>query len=426
VNQRSIGLLQATALYIAAILGSGVLFLSGSTAHVAGPASLIAWLLVILLSFPLAYSFAAMSRAYPDAGGAATFVKMAFGPGMGGMIGWFYFFCATVGQMIVALTGAYYVSTALDLPDWGMLAVALLILFAAGTANVCGLRVSGNLSLALSTALLLLLLTVVVLSLQRLDGSHFVPFAPHGYVPIGTAVTMILWSFFGWEAICNLADRFKRPERDIVRSTVISAILIGIVFLSLSFVTIGTHTYGDPERNLSPVGVMMHDSLGMGAQIGTAILAFIICLGTVNAFVASLGQLGYALARDGIFPARLARLQGRNQTPVAVIVSVVAVASIGVSASVLGSISFDQLLFFPNSLGLAVYVMSMAAGVKLFAKGSLPWLASLVSFVLCLLCMPFFGAYISVPLLMSVAYYLYIRLLRKRRVVLHEKTDGVI
>jgi amino acid efflux transporter len=426
LNQRSIGLSQATSLYVAAILGSGVLFLSGSTANVAGPASLLAWLLVILLSFPLAYSFAAMSRAYPDAGGAATFVKMAYGPTLGGMIGWFYFFCATVGQVIVALTGAYYVSTAFALSPYGMLAVALMILLSAGAANLYGLQISGKLSLVLSSSLLLLLLTVVILSLPRVNWEHFTPFAPYGYLSVGTAVTMILWSFFGWEAICNLADRFTRPERDIVLSTVLSAILIGIVFLSLSFVTIGTGTFGDAERNLSPVGVMMYEAVGVGAQAATAILALLICLGTVNAFVASLGQLGYALARDGVFPKRFSRLHGKAQTPVPVIVSVVTLASLGIIGTVLGSISFEQLLFIPNSLGLAVYVMSMAAGIKLFPRGSLPWWASLVSFVLCLLCLPFFGVYMALPVAMSLLYFLSLHLIRRRQVALQQKTDGLV
>lgn len=430
---KTINLLQACALYVSAILGSGVLFLSGTTAQIAGPASLLAWLAVIAISFPLAYAFAALARRYPDAGGAATFVKMAFGPSLGGMIGWFYFFCATVGQIIVSLTGAYYVSTVLGLSAWGMLTVALLILVMAGAANVYGLQVSGRLSLVLSSLLLLLLLSVMLLSLPRMDWGRFLPFAPHGWLPIGTAASMILWSFFGWEAICNLADRFQRPERDIVRSTLISAVVIGIVFIGLSVVTIGTGTYGAPDRNLSPVGVMMHDSLGVGAQIGTALLAFIICLGTVNAFVASLGQLGYALARDNIFPSRFARLHPSTGTPVVSIISVITLASIGASISVWSHISFDQLLFFPNSLGLSVYLMSMAAGIKLFPIRSLPWSASLVSLLLCLLCLPFFGKYVIAPIGMAAVYVIYLWA-RKRKTIAGsvlpapetEKTDEVI
>ncbi|MEJ8547675.1 APC family permease [Brevibacillus borstelensis] len=410
----TIRLPHACALYIAAILGSGVLFLSGSTADAAGPASLIAWAGVIALSFPLAYAFAALSRMYPDAGGAATFVKMAFGPKLGGLIGWCYFFCATAGQMIVSLTGAYYVSSSMGWGRTGMLLVALLTLVIAGTVNVQGVKISGRLSLLLSSLLLALLLAVIVLTLPRLDISRFAPFAPHGVASVGTAATMILWSFFGWEAICSLSHQFYKPERTIVRSTVISAAVIGVLFLALSVVTIGTGTYGDDERNLSPVGIMMQESLGVGAQIGTGFLALIICLGTCNAFVASLGQLGYALARDGVFPRLFVRLHPRKGTPVLAIASVVMLAAVGVTFTVILSIPFDKLLLIPNSLGLTVYIISMAAGVKLFNRLTLPWWSSLLSLLLCLCLLPFFGRSLLAPAAMAAAYLLFVRSSRQR------------
>jgi len=70
----TITLPQAIALYVAAILGSGILFVSSSAATAAGPASLLSWLIMIVFSFPLAHAFASLSRLHPDAGGAATFV----------------------------------------------------------------------------------------------------------------------------------------------------------------------------------------------------------------------------------------------------------------------------------------------------------------------------------------------------------------
>jgi len=107
---------QAIALYVAAILGSGILFVSSGAATVAGPASLLSWFIMVLFSFPLAYTFASLSRAHPDAGGAATFVRMAFGEHPGNLVGWFYFLTASVGQMIVALTGAYYMASTEIIP----------------------------------------------------------------------------------------------------------------------------------------------------------------------------------------------------------------------------------------------------------------------------------------------------------------------
>ena len=55
----------ASALYIAAVLGTGILVLPGLAADAAGPASMLAVAAVLLLSIPLAGTFAALAARYP-------------------------------------------------------------------------------------------------------------------------------------------------------------------------------------------------------------------------------------------------------------------------------------------------------------------------------------------------------------------------
>lgn len=413
MGNKSITLYQAIALYIAAILGSGVLFLSASTANIAGPASIISWIFIIILSFPLAYTFACLSRSYPDAGGAATFVRMAYGNHMGNLIGWFYFFCAAVGQIIVSLTGAFYVGIAFNLSNGMITCLALFILLMGSISNYFGVQTSGKLSLILSSLLIVLLLVTIYSSFDKFEYSNFKPFAPNGIISIGTAMTMCLGSFFGWEAICNLADKFVKPEKDIIKGTIISAGIIGILFILLSLITIGTKTYGNLESNLSPLALLMQDSIGIGAKYLTAILAFIICLGTVNAFIASITQLGFALSRDKAFPTYFSEINQRTQTPTRVVVFIFVFASIGVITISTLKISYVDLLFIPNSLGLMVYIFSSAAGIKLFKKGTLQKKAALISLILCLLLIPFFGIYFFVPLIVVILYFMYINYMRK-------------
>lgn len=415
MEKQPIGLYQGIALYMAAILGSGVLFLSGVTASIAGPASILSWLLVIILSFPLAYSFACLARDYPDAGGAATFVRKAFGFHSGNLVGWFYFVTAAVGQTIVSLTGAFYVSHAFDLPLRVTPLIAILILTIAGITNYYGVQVSGKVALVLSTCLLLILLIAVFAAFPMMEWEQFSPFLPHGWFSVGKAMTFILWSFFGWEAITNLADHFKKPENNIVRSTIISAVIIGTLFLALSIVTIGTGTYGSMERNLSPLGVMIGERLGIGAKMTTGIMAFMICTGTSNAFVASLTQLGYSLSRDGAFPKILSVLHPVRQIPRRMVVFVIGFASAGVVMTDFFSVTFDDFLFIPTSLGIFVYIFSMAAGVRLFKGQTLPRWCSALSLILCLLVLPFFEWFISVPIIITGLYFGYMMFLQKKR-----------
>ena len=74
-----LGVTQGAALTLGAVLGTGVISLPALAARAAGPASLVAWLALVLLSVPLATTFAALGARYPDGGGVSTYARRAFG-----------------------------------------------------------------------------------------------------------------------------------------------------------------------------------------------------------------------------------------------------------------------------------------------------------------------------------------------------------
>ena len=94
---RALGALQGSALYVGAVLGTGVIALPALAANAAGPASLIAWLGLVVLSVPLAASFAALGARYPDAGGVSTYARRAFGATPAVLVGWCFYFAIPVG-----------------------------------------------------------------------------------------------------------------------------------------------------------------------------------------------------------------------------------------------------------------------------------------------------------------------------------------
>src|SRR5438105_2704460 len=148
----TIGLAQALALYLGAILGAGVLILPGVTASEAGPAAILSWTFIAILGLPLALTFARLARRSPDAGGVAAFARAAFGDAAGAVSGWWFFIAGSIGQAIVPLTGAYYVSAALGWGRLGTFAIAAAILAIASALNVVGLHIGARVQLALAFA----------------------------------------------------------------------------------------------------------------------------------------------------------------------------------------------------------------------------------------------------------------------------------
>src|SRR3954452_314885 len=99
---------QGTALFVGAVLGTGVISMPALVAGVAGPASLVAWLALILLSAPLACTFAALGARYPDGGGVSTYVRLALGARATAGVGWCFYFAVPLGAPAAsAFSGAY-------------------------------------------------------------------------------------------------------------------------------------------------------------------------------------------------------------------------------------------------------------------------------------------------------------------------------
>ncbi|GCE07438.1 APC family permease [Dictyobacter aurantiacus] len=418
---RSIRLPQAIALYVAAVIGAGVLLLPGLAASMAGPASILSWIFDCLLGIPLALTFAALASRYPDAGGVATFTARAFGSTTGAVTGWFYFIASIVGQMIVPLTGAYYIADTLRLGRDATFLIAAFILIIAIIPNLYGLRVSGRLALLLSACVALMLLIATLISLPRMRAAHWTPFAPHGLPAIGQAGVLIFFAFFGWEAIAQLSAEFSDPERDVPRSTLWSVALVTILYLGVAIATIGTGTYGTLALDRVSVARLLSDALGLGAGTVAAVMALVISLGTVNAYVAASSRLGYALARDGALPIWLERLD-RQEVPRRSLLAIGVVALLGLGATYLLDWSAGSLLSIPNSLGIATYVVGTAAGARLLA-GLARWLAA-ASCLLCLAIFFFAGASIAIPLITAALALLYLRWCR--RLPDHNAPDDVV
>ncbi|GLY85196.1 amino acid permease [Actinoallomurus iriomotensis] len=385
---------QGVALYVCAILGAGVLAFPGQVASLAGPAALIAWGFSALMGLPMAFTFAALAARFPDAGGVATFAAKAFGPSAGGIAGWWYFIAGSVGQTIVPLTAGYYVASALGLRQHWAPAIAATVLAIAVAANLAGLKLGARVQIALAIGVAAILLSVILVALPQISFENFTPFAPHGIPGIGQAIVVLFFAFAGWEAIAHLSGEFRDVRRTLPRATLLTILIVSVLYLGVAFAVVGTHSSGTRALDRISLGVIIEHGLGLSANGVVAIAAVVICLGTTNAFVASVSRLGYALARDGWAPALLTR-RNRQGAPHHAILAVGAIGAAGLLGAALFGWGTDDIVFVPSVLVLATYVLGTAAAARLFDRGLR--VLALTAVVLLLVTVPFAGWHLLVP-----------------------------
>ncbi len=410
-----IGIGEGTALYVGAVLGGGLLALPALAAHAAGPASLIAWGVIVLLCVPVASAFAALGMRYPDGGGIATFVTKAFGARAATPVGWSFYFTVPVANCCASIIGGEYVAGWLGGGRATAMVAAAVILLVAYTGNWFGLRMSGRMQLALVGLLMLVLLTAVFTALPHTRAENLEPFAPHGWLAVGEAVTLLFYSFAGWEAVTHLSGEFSDPRRQLPRITALSVVVVAVLYLGLAFACIGVL---GPAMNDSavPLTMLMERGIGDAAQAVTVSVAVLLSFGTVNAFAASGARLGAALGRDGGLPRWFAKGGAAGQVPRRSLVVLAAIATAVMVVLSIAPVGVDSIMTAASVLFVTVYVAGLASAVRLLRRMSAAWCGAVVGLVALVCSLVFFRYYLVLPVLL-VAVAEVFRLVRRRRAV---------
>jgi len=379
--RKSIRLREGAFMYVGSVLGSGILVTPAIAANLAGPASLVAWILLSLLSYPIGYTFGALAADYPDAGGLSSFVKRAFGWTVGTIAGWLFVFFFFVGSPIVAIIASSYIIIALNLPVNLLYPIAFLFMSFTILSNILGIRIGSRTESVVLGIVVILLFAAVALTLPHVQMNNLTPFAPKGWFAVGLVAVVVFWSFQGYENVPHMAEEFKNPKRDFQLSIATSSAITSVLYVLTSFVTIGTAIYVN-QSLYAPVALMFSRSLGISAIAITLFLAVTTCFGTMNAYSIGVSRLVYALARDQSMPSSLSKLNKRA-APARAVLTLFAGSSTSLLVIALVHAPLDQLFLLSGAGFTAIYILGSGSAVKLLklhgVKRIFPYLTLIVS-----------------------------------------------
>lgn len=377
-----LGLVQGTALYIASVLGTGLLVLPGLAAEAAGPASIVAVIAVIGLSIPLAGTFAVLAARYPDPGGVASYARRALGDTAARVTGYWFMFGVCAGAPVVAVLGGEYVVAVIGADRAMVPVIALAILIPPFAANAFGVRVAGWVQFVLTALLLTVVVGVVSLAAPAVEPQNFQPFLPNGWAGVGTAISLFVWAFAGWEVGTHISGEFRDPRRAIPIGTAIALVVTGACYLVLQIVTVGAlgTTAGDgavPLLELARLG-----SPGLGAA-AVGFIAAIVALGVMNAYLAAFAKLGASLASNGDLPRWFAAGAEAGGIPRRALALTGAVVAVYFSLMLWAGLDLTPFILVHTSSMVAIYAVGMVAAVRLLRRGTAGWVMALIAAVLC-------------------------------------------
>jgi amino acid efflux transporter len=346
---------RGAALYIGAILGPGLLLLPGLAAAEAGPASILAWLALLGLSGLFAAVFSALGRQIPSAGGVMGYVTAGLGPRAGRATGWMFLAGVVGGAPIVCLIGASYIT---DLTGGGQAtraAVAAVLLLIVLALAAGGLRASATAQLVLVSLLTVVVVVAVTGSASAAHVSNWTPFAPHGWLSVGSAAATLMFSFAGWEAVAPLTTRFADPARQLPRAVAIALAVTTVLYLGLAVATISV--LGPSAATDIPLAALLSHAIGTAGPDAAAVAAVVLTLGATNAYINGAAVLARQLVH--------ASSGGRRSGPMVRLLAAIGAAGLLlITLYGLRIVGTAALVAVPTVLFLTVYLGAMAAAVR--------------------------------------------------------------
>jgi amino acid efflux transporter len=358
---------RGAALYVGALLGPGLLLLPGLAVAAAGPASLLAWVALLVLSALFAVVFAAFGLRFASAGGVIGYVTAGLGARAGLVAGWSFLAGVVTGAPVVCLIGASYVTELTGggrLTRAGVAALLLLVLLALARG---GLRASAVAQLLLVGLLVGVVSVAVAGTAGSVRAANWTPFAPHGWFAVARAAAILMLSFVGWEAVAPLTTAFRDPARQLTRVVAIALAVTSAVYLGLAVVTIGV--LGPGAATIVPLADLLHRAIGPAGTAAAAVAAVVLTLGSVNAYISGAAVMAGRLTR----PQRGGNAEEGRPAP-RFLAAVAMSGLLLITLYGLGVVSPASLAAIPTTLFLVVYLGSMVAAVRVL-RGPARWAA---------------------------------------------------
>ncbi|MEE1949963.1 L-methionine/branched-chain amino acid transporter [Pseudomonas alcaligenes] len=379
---KELGLLQGIALLSTSLLGTGIFVVPALAATAAGSASLWAWLILIALVLPVAFTFAQLGRHFPHAGGAPHLIGRAFGARSERLIALLFLAVLPVGLPAALNIATGFWQAVLPIGRGEALLIqfatlGLMLLLGQRPARASGL-VQGLIALAiLGTVGLVWWVGDLPLASQpllpQIDGSwHLIP----------AALGVMFWCFVGIEAFTHLGEEFKHPRRDFPLALLLGVLLAGLVYWAFSVAVLSFGVYGNEHSDAASLPRLMHRLLGDEARWLVAAVGYLACFASMNVYVQGFARLIWSLADEDKLPSALA-VRNRHGVPARALLLVVLICALCAALAAVLQLSVDDLIRYANGNFIVVYLLSMAAGVVLL-RGVWCWVAGL-SCALCAL-----------------------------------------
>jgi amino acid transporter len=332
---RRFGLLQATALNMANMVGVGpFITIPLLLSAMRGPQGMLGWAVAFLITLSDGMVWSELGAAMPGSGGSYVYLRDGFGRETFGRLMAFLFIWQFILSGPLEIASGYigfsnYLGYLVSgMGYWEKAGVAGLV----GVLTVALLyrRITaiGKITVTLWAGTVLTLLAVIVTGATRFNPQMAFDFPPGAFdfsvgffLGLGAAARIGVYDYLGYYDICYIGDEVKEPGKVIPRSILISLVVIAVCYFSMNLSLISVVPWREfvpAEKNPNSdfiVSIFMERVYGKPVATVFTLLVLWTTVGSVFALLLGYSRIPYAAALDGCFFRVFGRLHPTKNFP---------------------------------------------------------------------------------------------------------------
>lgn len=364
---RGLSLLDATMIVIGSMIGSGIFITSAESARLVGSPGwlVVAWMLAGVMTITGALCLAEVAAMMPRAGGPYIFLREAYNPSVGFLFGWAQFlvvqtgtiaavavaFANFSGVLFPVVSGTNYIIApkilgyyAVSLSTQQLLAILIIVLLT--FINTRGLQtgklVQNTFTFTKTAALFALVVLGLIVgwnansaaavsdwwnpvvngwNLQTAQPAAAVAGAFAFWLVLGRAMTGPLFSQSAWNNVTFTAGEVENPGKNLPRALLIGCLVVVTLYVLANVayvVTLPLTEIQNAPNNRVGTALMQH-IFGVKGAVVMAVAIMISTFGCNNGLILAGARVYYAMARDGLFFAPLAKTNSNHVPAMALI-----------------------------------------------------------------------------------------------------------
>lgn len=369
-NQRDAGLLRTVGAWgfaastINSVIGAGIFVVPATLAASLGYFAPIALLSCAIAIGCIAICFAEGGSRVPTSGGTYGYIEAAFGPAAGYVSGTALWVSNLLTSSALAAALADNIITVFPprLAAPAHAAAIILVIAAIAAVNLTGATRGAQLINAATLLKLIPLAVFLLAGVSAFQGTKFFQGVTPTAAGIGPAVILALFAFTGMEVSVCASGEVTEPSRNIPRGLLTAMLVLTLLYVSIQVIAQGmlgsalAHSavpLADAMAPISPVLRLM--------MLGGAALSM---FGFISTDLLCSPRVLLAIARDGLLPRVLGKVNPATHTPNA---AILCYAALAITLSLSGS--FVELAILGTLVCALLYIAGCAAALRLARRG---------------------------------------------------------